>query len=399
MRQARLDALTTLRFVAAALIVVHHAEREFGIGHTLDLTAVLDQAVSFFFVLSGFILAYVYRGLDAGGVRRFLVARLARLWPLHVATFALVVALLPANDRPWGLGAALANLALVHAWIPGNDWYFSFNGPSWSISTEAGFYVLFPLLVRDLERTWAGKLALAAAVLAAVVAFCNVRLLAEPALWVVPYVHPLARLPEFVLGMTGALAWRRLAPRLRAAPAAATAAEVLLLALAAVVMARTNAWLVALRVWESPLGIAGAIWLTHAGICAAGFAALIAVVAAGAGRVSRALSAAPCVLLGEISYAVYLLHYPMLRWYHAHRAAFADVPVPVAYAIFWLVLLLASHVVWSLLEQPSRRALRRAFAGDVSRDPPPLVPRRFLVTEALALGAVVAAIAIAAARG
>jgi peptidoglycan/LPS O-acetylase OafA/YrhL len=53
----KLDALTSLRFFAAAMIVVHHGHRVFG-SMGLAESLPLDQGVSFFFVLSGFILAY-----------------------------------------------------------------------------------------------------------------------------------------------------------------------------------------------------------------------------------------------------------------------------------------------------------------------------------------------------
>ncbi len=60
----KLDSLTTLRFFAAAMIVVHHSTDHFGIPHDVAWRFNLGQAVGFFFVLSGFILTYVYPTLD-----------------------------------------------------------------------------------------------------------------------------------------------------------------------------------------------------------------------------------------------------------------------------------------------------------------------------------------------
>jgi peptidoglycan/LPS O-acetylase OafA/YrhL len=83
-QKARLSALTTLRFIAASGIVLHHLR-----GPLLPNDAFaawpLDNAVSFFFVLSGFILAYTYPKLERpGAVRDFFVARIARIWPVHL---------------------------------------------------------------------------------------------------------------------------------------------------------------------------------------------------------------------------------------------------------------------------------------------------------------------------
>jgi peptidoglycan/LPS O-acetylase OafA/YrhL len=75
----------------------------------------LVQGVSFFFVLSGFILTYVYPSLDApGAVRRFLVARVARIWPAHLATLLLAVWLMRSHSPPL---PAIANVTMLHGWI------------------------------------------------------------------------------------------------------------------------------------------------------------------------------------------------------------------------------------------------------------------------------------------
>src|SRR6266576_619369 len=76
-------SLTALRFFAAAMIVVFHSNGTFW---TARDVVWLSQGVTFFFVLSGFILAYVYPRLDdATAVRRFLILRIARIWPGHLA--------------------------------------------------------------------------------------------------------------------------------------------------------------------------------------------------------------------------------------------------------------------------------------------------------------------------
>src|SRR5688572_22687863 len=87
----QLDPLTSLRFAAAAMIVVLHTRGVFGLPADWGEPFAFAQAVPFFFVLSGFILTHVYPNLDAAGSRRFLVARVARLWPAHAATFLLTL--------------------------------------------------------------------------------------------------------------------------------------------------------------------------------------------------------------------------------------------------------------------------------------------------------------------
>jgi len=148
--------LTGLRFLAASAIVLHHLRGSFGFPY-IDWP--LGNAVSFFFVLSGFILAHVYGQIeDSAGLQRFWRARFARIWPLHAVTFAFAWAVLDPGfpAAPW-----VANAFLVQSWIPIQEFYFSYNAVSWSISTEVFLYLAFPLLLFRLSRTWHWKLALA----------------------------------------------------------------------------------------------------------------------------------------------------------------------------------------------------------------------------------------------
>jgi len=357
-QRQNLAALTTLRFAAASMIVVYHTYLPFGIGHWLADRIMLVQAVSFFFVLSGFILTHVHSTLRAGERSRFFLARFARLWPLHLATFLATFALFSPGERTPGRSdawaPALANLTLLQAWSPRRDYYFSYNGPSWSISVEATFYLLFPFLIRDLPRTWWWKLALAFGCLVAIVAYCNHH--GAPDLNVMVYIHPLARLFEFVVGMTMALAWQRIHRRVGPSVAAGTVIELIAIAVVAWVMVHSLAWAQSARRW-SFVGDAGALWLVHGGLPCLFFGAFIVVMALGRGLVSLALAARPLVVLGDISYAVYLVHHLLVRYYELHRTALAVVPPRVAYAIFWAVLLVAAHVTWTALEKPSRRLL------------------------------------------
>ena len=118
------------------------------------------SAVQLFWVISGFVMAAAYldrtKGLTA---RSFLVNRFARLYPLHLATLAMVTALqwlslsrtgsfqiYPYND----LYHFLLNLGLVSSW--GFERGYSFNAPVWSVSVEIFVYVIFFLSLRTLDR-------------------------------------------------------------------------------------------------------------------------------------------------------------------------------------------------------------------------------------------------------
>lgn len=100
--------------------------------------------VDLFFVLSGFVFAHVYLPGDAlrrpGGQADFAVARIARLWPLHVLVLVAVAAagIGGAANTP---GAFAAHLFLLQAWVP--PFSAAFNEPAWSISVELFCYAVF----------------------------------------------------------------------------------------------------------------------------------------------------------------------------------------------------------------------------------------------------------------
>jgi peptidoglycan/LPS O-acetylase OafA/YrhL len=169
-------ALTGIRGVAALWVVLFHLPLPLASAelHALQHRGYLG--VDLFFILSGFVLAYVYRAvlparIDAREARRFYLIRLARIYPLHFATLALLVAveLVKLAVRGSAFGddrsplSLLTSLLLVHAWgVTGLGW----NLVAWSISTEWLAYLVFPVtfaLARKLS-VWSCLLGIAATI-------------------------------------------------------------------------------------------------------------------------------------------------------------------------------------------------------------------------------------------
>ena len=152
---------TALRGIAALIVVGYHLR--FGADDLLaaeEATRLFERGylwVDLFFILSGFVLCYVYepKGLPTiSHVSRFYRARLARVWPLHALTLAVLVTFSLATiyyarmtaspgsayESDWS--ALLGNILLVHAW--GIFSQSSWNIPAWSISAEVFAYLWFP---------------------------------------------------------------------------------------------------------------------------------------------------------------------------------------------------------------------------------------------------------------
>lgn len=370
-RGPALHALTSLRFFAAAMIVVHHTHHYFGYGTDLAMRIALDRGVSFFFVLSGFILFYAHRSMENGGNRtRFVVSRLARIWPAHLAMALFVLIALPyphgyLNSTP-GIGHYLTNLLLLHSWVPMPSFTFALNGPSWSLATELFFYVSFPFLVLNWRRTRWSKLALCfglgvAAAAVGMLVGAPVLQWGENGVFAQGFVYffPPARIIEFCMGMLAASLWLdRRALAQRAGTATWTAIELLACvatALALMYLGRLPAWI------GLPDG-SFSLWLSQIS-CAPVFALLIPVLAYGKGLVSRALSGRTLVLLGEISFALYLVHYPIAEILFAYPGFTGFGSLETQMAVYWAVSLFAAWGLWSLIEKPGRELILTLYDG------------------------------------
>lgn len=363
----KLDALTSLRFFAAAMIVLTHAHYLFG-SFGLATTFALGQGVSFFFVLSGFILAYNYPVLATwSDIRQFFKARLARVWPTHIAAIALLVVLtgnfnVPGLSKSAAVFAGVANFFLFQSLVPLRDVFLAFNGVAWSISTELCFYFAFPLLIANTYIGWKPKLAL--------IAFSVVCHLWFAAAFAIPVseavsgsanlmgvlkVNPFVRLLEFFIGIMACWSFTRLRQSINAAYPIWTLAELVLVLLALISM-HFSPRLIALLDWQGPIANVLAYYLNKVGSFWI-FAPLIVVFAFGKGLLSKLLSIPPMVLLGEISFALYLVHTIIIKWYETNAAYFEDTPAWLSASGYWSLCLAISYLLHKIVETPCRRLI------------------------------------------
>lgn len=201
----RLDSLTGLRFFAALLVALGHLANSthlaVAVSTFFDLGGV---GVTFFFMLSGFVLAWSYR--PELPVVAFYFNRLARIYPLHLLTWvAAAFLILLLYGQTWHTGSAISCLLLVQAWVPSQRYYFGMNAPSWSLSCEVFFYALFPFVVRLLARCTRHqprRLFIGLGVICAPFTLAMTVLLrsSEMKVWIL-YTDPIYRLDEFVVGV------------------------------------------------------------------------------------------------------------------------------------------------------------------------------------------------------
>lgn len=373
--------LTSLRFFAAAIIVFGHMRGYFGIPS--DWNAVFPHylGVSFFFVLSGFILCLSYPSFSDGrGRARYLLARFARIWPLHAFTFLLFCLTSIATldwyadwlFQPASLRIAALNLLLLQAWSPFLNVAMSFNGASWSISAEAFFYVAFLWLVGLRPSRWyvLPLVGLAPAVILMILTQAmglprhapdGVTMSKD----LILYINPAARLFEFTLGMVAARLFARYDGR-RIGRLAGTALE--LLAVAMIVMALSIMTYVTFSTGAPGRVLPEAVnlWLER---CGAGplFAAAIFIFAMERGWVARLLQHRLLILGGEISYAIYLTH--QICMYTLTRTV--EAPPAILSILFVGCVLVVSYLCWRYIEMPARSGIMR-MAGSARAEVSPV---------------------------
>jgi peptidoglycan/LPS O-acetylase OafA/YrhL len=346
---SHLPSLTSLRWFAASAVFLSHISA-LVLGTSLaGAWAIFGPqgavGVSFFFILSGFVLGWADRPGDTW--RAFYRRRVARIVPAYLvaclAGLVIAVWVAPLNGGGGGVLTNLLPMTLLQAWSADPYTYYAGNSVSWSLSVEVFFYALFPFVVRPILRLQpAGLLRLLAAAVAFAIAL---PLVLSPAhqdtglgFWAI-YINPSYRLAEFVAGiaLAGLL---RAGVRIRVPVAVA-----MLLAAEAYVLVN-----------------AVPMYASRVAVTIIPFCLLIFVCAqADVSGKWTGLRDRRLIKLGQWSFAFYLVHQLVLRVLEIH------VPAPLDSSSGRLALALlgygaataVAYALFRLVEEPWERRIRR----------------------------------------
>ena len=352
MTKPELEPLTGIRALAAWWVVLFH------IGGGIPQTSATMQrifdtgylGVDLFFVLSGFVIAYNYwdwfERFRPAQYGRFLWMRLARLYPVHLATLLFALGLYAAarfqgvslhTSSSWTAGQFVQQLLLVQHWSlhPVLSW----NYAAWSISCEWLAYLAFPLLVYGATRPGFGR-GFRVWVPLALILMCGASQFTN---WSASSVGMLRIAADFPAGVAAFLLWNTHGAGSRAgwlAPGAVASV------LAILIFSIRWPWV-------------SAHWATLA------FPVLIYAIARGRGILSRALASPPVRFWGRASYSLYMTHGLVLMalWKLAPPPAAGTPGLWLGLAEGFCALSLATIATYFFVEEPARRWLRERFPG------------------------------------
>jgi len=346
----KLDQLTFTRFLAALSVLFFHGGRQWGILAYFPMLTSGTTAVSYFYVLSGFVMtiAYHHRPKDWVHLGRYMLARFSRIYPVYLLSFVLTCIYyidLIAKTKPREI---LVNVLLIQAWFP--EYVQSFNIAAWSLSVEVFFYLIFPFLLIGISKLSHRT------VLFSILAFWGMSQLAYSTFMIVKpddlywlAYFPLFHLNAFLVGVAGGV-WFLLDDAHREEKTSVSVSLVFL-SLAVVLLLLSLREYVPAYFRNMPLDV---------GLLAPFFLILILALAADRSHLSKILGHPRLVLLGDASYALYILHIPC-RWILEKILSNTGMPVSsnFLFGIYAVAAIFLSLGVFKYFEHPVRDWFRR----------------------------------------
>lgn len=326
--------LTSIRGLFAIYVAIYHI---FPRNNSFISNGYLS--VDLFFILSGFIMSCVYEnkfksGVTFDGYMQFIKGRVARVYPLYLFIIAMISFLYLANNIRTPSTKEYFSLVffLQSIFIVSNN----LVSHAWSIAVEVLAYILFPFTILIIARS---RKYLTPA-FCIVISFAGLIVVSRYGLWgpMDVVTGPLAILRCFcgyLLGMSGFIILRDYKDKITPAGVEIT------LILACIIS------LIALNIKGMDL------------ITILGFSLIIPALSLSNGLIAKALSAKPIVYLGEISYSIYLIHYPLCRklafipaWVHK-KTGLLDINI-----IALIMTICLSMLTYRFVEVPCRNLIK-----------------------------------------
>lgn len=339
----KIQQLTFLRFIAAIAIVFFHFSRKIKPYSFTDVHHFVERwnvGVSFFFVLSGFIMVIANQSKDKIDFRDFFMKRVFRIYPMYLLALFSIVIYHILTHFPLVYEDIFLNLILLQSWFPSKA--MSYNFPSWTIPIEFFFYLIFPfifnLIIRKISFkticTWTIVIWIISQVIIHVFRYSDFYMqetsIAKPLL----LYHPMMHLNQFFIGVLFGVLFLKNDTK------------------------RNYTSLISFSIVSLCLLIYYSEFMLLAmGSIAPLFGFLIYFIAKDNGPISVFFQRPFNIHLGEISYSLYILQFPVFLW---GSTILNRLQIENSYVVFYAclaTLLLLSHFAYTYFENPIRKKL------------------------------------------
>lgn len=343
----RIEQLTFTRFLAAIAIVIFHFGEKISPFSSNYISFLLKQAnvgVSYFFILSGFVMIIAYGNKDIIKPLEYFKNRFARIYPVYLLAILLFLAYLLYNSFTIDYSGLTLNVFTIQSWVPGKA--LSFNRPGWSLSVEMFFYLSFPFLFNHIYKKYDYK----KLIIPILLFWALSQMLVHAGLYSSFYkgfpsqshdmlfYFPLMHFNEFLLGNLAGLAFLHR----RQKKHANTDWHLLLVFGILCVWLKFNHYFV-----------------LHNGLLMLVFIPIIISTAVNNGFIAKLFNQKICVFLGEISYGIYILQIPVYKWCTDILSKIKITNETSVFYISLISLLITASLSYLYVETPLRNMIKR----------------------------------------
>ncbi len=342
----KINQLTFTRFLAAISIVIFHYGKKSFIFNNNLVNFIFFNAnvcVSYFFILSGFVMMIAYGNKTDFSAKDYFKNRFARIYPLYFFAILMVLFLQIRTQKIDLLGLFL-NIFMIQSWVPGQA--LTFNPPGWSLSVEFLFYAVFPLIFNLFFKSNNLKKIGAAIIIFWIVSQVLFQTLFSlyagnelSSMKDILMYNPLMHLNAFLIGSLAGYMFIKKWQNKRGNY------DFLILVVIGII-------LLALKF---PLNLN-----FHNGMLAVFFIPLIVLISLNNGFITTLFQKKPFVFLGEISFGIYILQFPvysLVSAYSVNKHLHLSDPT-IVFFLRLVILIILSSLTYVYIEKPLQDKIR-----------------------------------------
>lgn len=344
----KIDQITFTRFLAAISIVVFHFGLDVFPFNSVYLKDIFSQAnvgVSFFFILSGFVMVIAYQSHDKVEYINYYKNRFARIYPIYLIGLLAFIFFQIFNKNSISITELTLNIFLLQAWYPGRT--LSLNFPGWSVSVELFFYILFPLIMNFYLKIKSKGIFNCVVIIFWLFSQIILYLLFNSNFYKgyesvshdMIFYHPFMHLNEFLIGIISAFYFLKFDKK------NIKRFDFIILLLVGLIV-------LFLKVND--------VIILHNGFMAVFFVPLIIFLSLNkSGTITKIFKNKYLILLGEISFGIYILQVPIFRITYQFLDYFSVSEIWIKFYTATFLLVLISYYSYVFIEVPVRNRIKK----------------------------------------